>query len=173
MSLFQHQRMWLISGVYWDLCRWGGHTACTKCPPCRGTASPHVVEGPLKPHALLLWIRPSHQSTTRYQAAEFQTLHSLFIVLMEFKHSSFSFLPFLFSPLQLFLLFLFLSSCFQGWGGAFPILSPHLHPLSRSKNSSLPSMASLSPSSPLHAMYLLSSVVQVVQIVVLILKSVF
>ena len=58
-------------------------------------------------------------------------------------------------------------------GGAFLVLFPRLHPLSTSKNSSLPSVASLSPSSPPHAIYLLNSVVKVVQIVVLILRSAF
>ena len=41
-SLFQHQQMWLFSGVRWDLCLWGGHTVSTKCPPSRRTASPHL-----------------------------------------------------------------------------------------------------------------------------------
>ena len=55
---------------------------------------------------------------------------------------------------------------------ASPFLSLHLHPLSSSRNSSLPSTAFLSSGSPLHAAYLPSSVVQVVQIVVLILNAV-
>ena len=52
---------------------------------------------------LLLGIRPSHQSTARYRAAEWSCgvaafVLPLFIVLMEFKPSPFSFIPFLFSP---------------------------------------------------------------------------
>ena len=94
-------------------------------------------------------------------------------VLMEFKPSPFSFLPFLFSPCGCFRFSTLSAAAFGGGGGAFPILSPHLRPLSTSKNNSLTSSASLSPSSPLHAAYLPSSVVQVVRVVVLILKSVF
>ena len=93
-------------------------------------------------------------------------------ILMEFKPSPFSILPFFVQSLQLFPLFHFLFSYF-GAQGAFPLLSPSLPSLRKEKNSSLPSAASLSPSLPLCAMYLLSSVVQVVQIVVLILESVF
>ena len=89
--------MWFFSGIYWDLCLWGGHTASTKCPPSRGTASLRVARRTLD-SALLLGIRPSHQSTTRYGAAPFQPLRSLFLVLVEFKPSPFSFLPFWFSP---------------------------------------------------------------------------
>ena len=98
-SLFQHQRIWLFSRVHWDLCLCGGCTASTRCPPNRRTASPRVARGPLGPRSLLLGIHPSHQSTTRYQAMEPQTLCSpIYRVLMEFKHSPLSFLPFLFSP---------------------------------------------------------------------------
>ena len=47
---------------------------------------------------LFLGIRPSHQSTSRYRAAELQPLGSPCLVLMEFKPYPFSFLPFSFSP---------------------------------------------------------------------------
>ena len=93
--------MWLFSGVHWDLCLWEGCTASTKCPLSWGTASPHVAQGP---HFLLLGVCPSHQSSARYQAEEFQTLCSPVHSLMVSKHSPFSFLTFLLSPLWVFLL---------------------------------------------------------------------
>ena len=65
-SLFQYQEIWLLARVRWDLCLWGGCMASTKCPPSRGTTSPHVAHRPLGPHSLLLGIHPSHQSTARY-----------------------------------------------------------------------------------------------------------
>ena len=34
----------------------GGLTASTKCPPIRGTASPHVAQGPFRLRSLLLRI---------------------------------------------------------------------------------------------------------------------
>ncbi|XP_078296193.1 uncharacterized protein LOC144614770 [Panthera onca] len=41
-DLVPAQRMWLFSGVCWHPCLGGGgvHTASTRCPPSRGTASP-------------------------------------------------------------------------------------------------------------------------------------
>ena len=42
-TLFQHQRMWLISRVCCEVCLWGGCTAFTQLPPSRGTTSPHVA----------------------------------------------------------------------------------------------------------------------------------
>ena len=78
-SLFQHQRIWLFSRVHWDLCLCGGRTASTRCPPNRRPASPRVARGPLGPRSLLLGIHPSHQSTTRYQAMEPQTLCSPYL----------------------------------------------------------------------------------------------
>ena len=96
-SLFQHQQTWLFSRVHWKLCLWGGLTASTKCPLSRGTASACVAQRPLEPCCVLLGIRPSHQSSARYQAAESQTLCSpVYRVLMVFKPSPFSFV---FSPL--------------------------------------------------------------------------
>ena len=70
-------------------CLWRAHTASTCCPPSRGTASLRVARRTLD-SALLLGIRPSHQSTTRYGAVPFQPLRSLFLVLVEFKPSPFS-----------------------------------------------------------------------------------
>ena len=49
----------------------GGHTASTECPPSRGTASPHVARRP-PDLTLLLGIRPSHQSTARYELRRFR-----------------------------------------------------------------------------------------------------
>ena len=137
-------------------------------PPRRGTAS-HVARGP---RSLLLGIRPSHQSSTRYAAAELWTLRSPCLQsLMEFKPSP--------SPFSLFcsvpcVHFLFSPAAFGRWGwGDASCTLPRLRPLSASTNSSLPSVT-FSPSSALHAAaYLLNSVVQAVQIVVLILRSVF
>ena len=81
--------------------------------PSKRTASPHVARRPLRPCCLLLGIFPSHQTTARYQAAEFLTLCSpVYRVLMVLKHSPFSFLPFLFRPFWVFPFFL--SSCFSG-----------------------------------------------------------
>ena len=57
--LSQYQQTWLLSGVCWDLCLWGGCMASTKCPPSRGTASPCVAHEPLRPSCLLLGIHPS------------------------------------------------------------------------------------------------------------------
>ena len=74
--LLQHQRTWLFSEVCWHLCPWGGHTASTRRPSRRGTATPCVACGSLRPCSVLLGIRPSHQSIARYGAAEFQTLPS-------------------------------------------------------------------------------------------------
>ena len=112
--------------------------------------------------SLLLGICPSHQSSTRYQAAEFpRVLWYLNPFLSPFSLScsvlygclhSFSFSP-------------------AAFGGSpfpvFPLTLSSLHKLS------LPSAASLSPSSLLCTTYMLSSVAQVMQIVVLILRLIF
>ena len=158
--------MWLFSQVHWGLA-FGGPTQ--PLPDVLPAGELPLSVWPEEPWTPLLGIRPSHQRTTRYGAAPFQPLRSLFLVLMEFKPSPFSLfgsVPAAAStfPLSLQLLLgrvLFLHSL------------PCLRPLSTHKNSSLPSVASGSPGSPLCAAYLLNSVVQVVQIVVLILRSVF
>ena len=94
--------------------------AYTKCPLSRWTASPCVAQGSLGPHCS--GDSPCHQSSTRYQTVEYQTLHSpIYRVLIVFKPSPFSFLSFLFGPLWVFPLFLFHSSFF--WGSVFPVLS--------------------------------------------------
>ena len=53
----------------------GGHAASIRCPPSRGTTSPHVAGRP-PDFTLLQGICSSYQSTSRYQAVEFQTLCS-------------------------------------------------------------------------------------------------
>ena len=63
-TLFQHQRMWPFSGVCWDQV---ASTVSTKCISTSGTTFPMCPEN-LQDPTLLLGIRPSHQSTTRYQA---------------------------------------------------------------------------------------------------------
>ena len=153
-------------------CLWGRHTASTRCPPSMGTASPCVSRRPLD--FILSW--GFSLLTRALPGIELQSLRlcapPVYRILMEFKLSPFSLLSSVPAAVSTFPLSLQLP-----FGeGAFPIFStppPHLHPLSTSKNSCLPSVPSLSPSSPLHSVYLLNSVVQVVQIVVLIFKSVF
>ena len=61
--------------ILWGLLGPGGLTASTKCPSSSGTASPVWPEN-LPDPTLLLEIHPSHQSTSRYRASEFPTLHS-------------------------------------------------------------------------------------------------
>ena len=72
MTLFQHQRKWPFSGVCWDQV---ASTVSTKCPSRSGTAFPMWSQN-LPDPTLFLGIRPSHQSTTRYRAAELQPLRS-------------------------------------------------------------------------------------------------
>ena len=74
MSLLQHQQMWPFFGstgtfVFVE-------AALLQMSSQQGTASPCVAQGPLGLLFLLLGICLSPQSTTRYRAAEFQTLHS-------------------------------------------------------------------------------------------------
>ena len=71
-TLFQHQRMLLFSGVCWD------HVASQPLPNVLPAVEPLILvwtKNLLDP-TLLLGIRPSHQSTSRYWAAEFETLRS-------------------------------------------------------------------------------------------------
>ena len=68
--------------ILWGLLGPGGLTASAKCPSSSGTASPMWLEK-LPDPTLLLGIHPSHQSTARYRAVEFQTLCSpVYRVLM-------------------------------------------------------------------------------------------
>ncbi|XP_053061033.1 centlein isoform X1 [Acinonyx jubatus] len=81
---------------HWDLCLWGGPTASTKCAPGKGTTSPHVAHGPLRPHFLLLEIHPSHPEHGQVLTCGiFNTASDRVLVVL--KPSAFSSLPFLFS----------------------------------------------------------------------------
>ena len=66
-SLSQYQQTWLLSGVCWDLCLWGGFMASTKCTPSRGTTSPCVYMYP-SDLAACSWrfTLPPHQSAARH-----------------------------------------------------------------------------------------------------------
>ena len=135
-DLFQHQRMWLFSGVCWDQV---ASTVSTKCPSNSGTAFSRVAQEPPGPHSTPgdFPFPAEHLQVSSCRVAD-STL-PLFIVLMQFKPSPFSFLlspfsfllspfsfllsPFLVQLLWLFPIFHFLSSCFSG-GVLFCILPP-------------------------------------------------
>ena len=156
--------------------------ASTKCTPSRETVSPHVAHAPLRPCCLLPWVCPT-ASPEHHQALrpKLQTVHStVYRILVVLKPSPF--FPsvvwgtdFLFSPLQVFSLFLSLSQA--TFGGVLFLhnhdvpLSPHFS-FSLHENGSLLSRVLLSPSSPLCTAYLPSSFIQVMQIVLLILRSI-
>ena len=134
--------------VFWGLLGpWWPHSLY-QMSSSRGTSSPHVARTPRRSHSLLLGTRLSHQSTTRHRAAAFQTLCSpcLYRVLMEFKHSPFSFLPLFFSPYSCFHFFTFSPAAFGG--GCFShTLPPSLSSLCKQKQ--LPALCSFSPP-PVH-----------------------
>ena len=69
-TLFQHQRMWVFAGVCCD--QLATQSLPNVLPAMELLLSVWPVDVP--DAILLLEIRPSHQSTTRYQAAEFQIL---------------------------------------------------------------------------------------------------
>ena len=71
-ALFQHQQMWLFSGVCWDQV---ASQPLLNVLPALEPLLPVWPEN-LPDPTLLLGIFPSHQSTARYRAVEFQTLHS-------------------------------------------------------------------------------------------------
>ena len=162
MPLFQHQRMWLFSVVCWDQV---ASTVSTKCPSSSGTAFSHVVREPPGPHSGPGdWpFPPEHHQVLGCGVAD--SALPLFIVLMEFKPSPLSFLPFQFSPCSCLQFSTFSPAVFGE--GCFSCILPPPHPLSAHKSTSLP-VSSHSPGSLLHVAYLLNSVVQVLQIVVLI-----
>ena len=85
-TLFQHQRMWPPSGVCWD------RVASTVSS--RGTAFPRVAREPPGPHSVPgdSPFPPEHRQVGSCRVAAFAL--PLFTVLMEFKPSPFSFLPF-------------------------------------------------------------------------------
>ena len=158
--------MWPFSGVCW------AQVASQPLPNVLPAVEPLLPAWPvnLPDPTLFLGIRCSHQSTSRYGAAELQTLLPLFTVLMEFKPSPFSFLPFWFSPCGCFQFSTFCPAAFgEGCFSHIHHRPPSLCPLSARKSTSLP-VPFRSPSSPLCTVYLLNSVVQVMQIVVLILQ---
>ena len=72
-DLVSAQRMWFFSRVHWGLCLWGmrAHSLYQMSFQQGNRLSPCGLKT-----LGLQGIRPSHQSTTRYQAAEFQTLCS-------------------------------------------------------------------------------------------------
>ena len=90
-TLSQHQRMWLFSEVCWDQVT---STVSTECPSSSGTAFPHVAQEPPGPHSAPgdSPFPPEHRQVSSCRVADSALL--LFTVLMEFKPSPFSFLPF-------------------------------------------------------------------------------
>ncbi len=80
--------------VLWGLLGQGGHKASTKCPSSSGTASPRVAREPPGPHSVPgdSPFPPEHRQVWSCGVAAF--VLPLFTVLMEFKPSPFSFLPF-------------------------------------------------------------------------------
>ena len=89
LTLFQHQRMWLFSGVCWDQV---ASTVSTKCPSSSRTTFPCVAQEPPGPHSAPgdLPFSPEHRQV--WSCGVEDTVHPLFTVLMEFKPSPFSFL---------------------------------------------------------------------------------
>ena len=90
-TLTQHQLTWPPSGVCWDQV---ASTVSTKCPSSSGTTFPLVALEPPGPHSVPgdLPFPSKHRQVSSCRFAAFAL--PLFIVLMEFKQSSFSFLPF-------------------------------------------------------------------------------
>ena len=90
-TLFPHQRIWPFSGVFWDQV---ASKVSTKCPSSSGTAFPPVAREPPGPHSAPgdSPFPPEHRQVGRCGVAAFAL--PLFTVLMEFKPSPFSFLPF-------------------------------------------------------------------------------
>ena len=90
-TLFQHQRMWPFSGVCWDQV---ASTVSTKCPSSSGTIFPCVAPEPPSSHSVPgdSPFPPEHHQVSSCGVAAFAL--PLFTVLMEFKPSPLSFLPF-------------------------------------------------------------------------------
>ena len=124
-SSFQHQWMWPFSRVCWDLFLWGGHTASTRCPPSRGTTSPHVAQRPPGLHSAPgdSSFAPEHRQVSSCGVAAFAL--PLFTVLMKFKPSPFSLFSLVPAAVSN---FLFSLQLLLG-RGAFPICFP-LSPVS-------------------------------------------
>ena len=120
-SLFLHQRMWSFSGVHCDLCLWGGCTVSTKYPPSRGTTSPVWPEDS-QDLAVCSWefALPTRAPPRIELWSCILCTPPVYRVLLEYKPPSFTFLPFLFSPLRT----LSFSPAFGWWGGCFPYSLP-------------------------------------------------
>ena len=90
-TLFQHQQMWPPSGFCWDQV---ASTISTKCPSSSGTTFPRVAQEPPGPHSVSgdSPLPPEHHQVSSSGVEAFAL--PLFTVLMEFKPSPFSFLPF-------------------------------------------------------------------------------
>ena len=90
-TLPQHQQMWLPSGVCWDQV---ASTVSTKCPSSSGTASSRVAQEPPGLHSAPgdSPFPPEHRQVSSCRLSDY--VLPLFTVLMEFKPSPFSFLPF-------------------------------------------------------------------------------
>ena len=91
MTLFQHQQMWPFSGVCWDQV---ASIVSTKCPSSSGTAFPCVAREHPRPQSVPgdSPFPPGHCQVSSCRVAAFAL--PLLTVLMEFKPSPFSFLPF-------------------------------------------------------------------------------
>ena len=112
MTLFQHQRMWLFSRVYWRLFLWGATQPLLDVFP---VGEPHLPVWPKDPWTpLCSW--GFALLTIALPVIELQGFRlctpPVYRVLMEFKCSLFSLLPFLVQSPWLFPLFHFISSCF-------------------------------------------------------------
>ena len=81
-------------GVLWVCWDQGSSIVSTKCPYSSGTAFPHVAREPPGPHSVPedLPFPPEHCQVWSWGAAA--SALPLFTVLMEFKPSPFSFVPF-------------------------------------------------------------------------------
>ena len=136
--------MRLFSSVCWDLCVWGGCTVSTKCPSSRITTSPHVAQGSPDLTLLLGFTFPT-RALPGIELWSFRLCTPpAYRVLMAFKPSPSSFLPFLFSPCSCFHFSTFSSAAFgAGWGVLFlyslPPSSSSLH-----KQKQLPALCGFS-----------------------------
>ena len=99
MTLFQHQQMWWFSGVCWD---WvateplpNAFPAVELLLPCNSPESPgRFARGSPRPHSAPgdLPFPPEHRQVSSCRVSD--SVIPVYKVLMEFKPSSFSFLPF-------------------------------------------------------------------------------
>ena len=129
--------MWLFSGVCWDL--WGRLGWPHRLPRVLAAGEPPFsvwFETPLlHPSSLhsALGIRPSDQSTARYQMRSFALCPPpVCTVFMELKPAPFSFLPFCFSACGSFHISTFSPAAFGGGRGGRGDCFPHILPLSPS-----------------------------------------